>query len=110
MSQPIAVDFIRKVQADESLRADVIALGQDMDGLVALGAQHGYSFSAEDLQAAINASGYAGEGELSEDQLEAVAGGSRGAQYTNHSAWTGCASGHSGCNITDSVDNFDKSC
>jgi len=102
MSQQIAGEFIQKVQTDEALRAEIIALGQDMDGVVALGAQHGYSFSAADLQAAISSSGYASEGELSDEQLEAVAGG----RHTGVDTWTGCASGQSGCVITRSVNSM----
>jgi hypothetical protein len=39
---------------------------------------------------------------LSDAQLEAVAGGDGYTEYTVDSAWTGCASGQSGCTATAS--------
>jgi hypothetical protein len=37
---------------------------------------------------------------LSDAQLEAIAGGGGYTEYTTDSAWTGCASGQSGCTAT----------
>jgi predicted ribosomally synthesized peptide with nif11-like leader len=75
MSIETAQAFVRKVQSDEALRSEVIALGQDFDGLVQLAAKHGHSFSAEELKAAAQANGYNTGNTISEEDLKAVAGG-----------------------------------
>jgi predicted ribosomally synthesized peptide with nif11-like leader len=75
MSSQMAQEFIVKVQTDEALRSDVIALGQDLPGLVSLASKHGYTFTADDLKNAANAMGYATGKRISEDELSQVAGG-----------------------------------
>ena len=65
MSKESLEEFIQKVTDSEELQARI---GEeiDADALIALGAEHGCEFSAEDLAA---------DAELSDEQLEAVAGG-----------------------------------
>ena len=65
MSKENLDQFIQKVTDDGELQARI---GEeiDADALIALGAEHGCEFSAEDLAA---------DAELSDEQLEAVAGG-----------------------------------
>ena len=57
--------FVQKVTDDEQLQARV---GEEMDAdsLIALGAEHGFEFTAEDL---------AQNAELSDEELDSVAGG-----------------------------------
>ncbi|HIF56692.1 MAG TPA: Nif11-like leader peptide family natural product precursor, partial [Gemmatimonadetes bacterium] len=65
MSKESLEEFIQKVTDSEELQARI---GEEIDGdaLIALGAEHGCEFCAEDLAA---------DAELSDEQLEAVAGG-----------------------------------
>ena len=65
MSKESLEEFIQKVTDSEELQARI---GEeiDADALIALGAEHGCEFCAEDLAA---------DAELSDEQLEAVAGG-----------------------------------
>jgi len=53
MSQENAINFINKVQTDESLRLRVSALGQDLESLRKLAARYGFEFSAQDFQSSI---------------------------------------------------------
>src|SRR5579859_1866194 len=99
MSQQTATSFIQKVYADEALRNQVIALGQNTNGLLQLAASQGFTFSADDFQAAVRAAGYGGGEELSEAELANVAGGAG----TGDSQWTGCSSGQSGCITTNTL-------
>jgi predicted ribosomally synthesized peptide with nif11-like leader len=55
MSQQHAYEFIAKVQTDDSLRACVAALGQDLDALRKLAARCGFEFSVQDFQNSIKA-------------------------------------------------------
>ena len=65
MSKENLERFMAQVADSEELQARI---GEeiDADALIALGAEHGCEFSAEDLAA---------DAELSDEQLEAVAGG-----------------------------------
>ena len=65
MSKENLERFMTQVAESEELKARI---GEeiDADALIALGAEHGCEFSAEDLAA---------DAELSDEQLEAVAGG-----------------------------------
>jgi predicted ribosomally synthesized peptide with nif11-like leader len=96
MSQQHAHQFIQKVQVDEALRADVLALGSDMVGVAALAARHNFTFSATDLQAAMRSNASSGPMQLGEAELENIAGGSG----THGQGWTGCATGQAGCTVT----------
>jgi predicted ribosomally synthesized peptide with nif11-like leader len=65
MSKENLDQFIQKVTDSEELQARI---GEeiDIDSLIALGAEHGCEFSAEDLAADV---------ELSDEELDSVAGG-----------------------------------
>ena len=65
MSKENLDQFIQKVTDDEQLQARV---GEEMDAdsLIALGTEHGFEFTAEDLAANV---------ELSDEELDGVAGG-----------------------------------
>ena len=55
MSQETALQFISKVQTDETLRTRVSEIGQDLDALRRLAAYYGFEFSAQDFQNSIKA-------------------------------------------------------
>ncbi len=75
MSKEQAVAFGKKVNGDAALRAEVRELGRDVDGIVDLGAREGFTFTKEELHAAVK-DRMAREGEeLNEADLENVAGG-----------------------------------
>ena len=65
MSKGNLNDFIQKISKSEELQARV---GEEMDAdsLIALGAEHGCEFTADDLTAGA---------ELSDEELDGVAGG-----------------------------------
>jgi predicted ribosomally synthesized peptide with nif11-like leader len=65
MSKENLDQFIQKVTDDEELQAR-IGDEMDADSLIALGAEHGCEFTAEDLAA---------NAELSDEELDGVAGG-----------------------------------
>ena len=74
-------DQIAKLQNDaktnESLKKALVAAGGDLDKIVAVAKEHGYSFSKDELQAAMSdAKASAKPGKLSEKELEAATGGS----------------------------------
>jgi len=66
--------FCQIMSQDPSVAAKAKAAGTDADAIVQLGREHGCEFAREDVLAFAPGA----EGELSEDQLDAVAGG---AQY-----------------------------
>jgi predicted ribosomally synthesized peptide with nif11-like leader len=77
MSQETIQAFWKRVADDEGLRAELDGLLTSKQGvpaseIVALGAKHGLVFTSDELQATMT---LAAGGELSEEQLEAVAGG-----------------------------------
>ena len=65
MSKETLDQFIQKVTDDEQLQARI---GEeiDIDSLIALGTEHGFEFTAEDLGVNV---------ELSDEELDGVAGG-----------------------------------
>ena len=65
MSKENLDQFIQKVTDDEQLQAR-IGEEMDADSLIALGAEHGCEFTADDLAAGA---------ELSDEELDGVAGG-----------------------------------
>jgi len=65
MSKEALDQFIQKVTGSEKLQARIVE-EFDIDSLIALGAEHGCEFSAEDL---------AENAELSDEELDGVAGG-----------------------------------
>lgn len=77
MSQETIEAFWKRVADDDAVRAELDALLTSKEGvpaseIVALGARHGLAFTADELQVTMT---LAAGGELSEEQLEAVAGG-----------------------------------
>ena len=70
--------FIEKAKNDKDLMAKLDTLGAsgaEADKIVALAAEHGFSITAEDYQQAVEMAGTQKAGELAEEDLEAVAGG-----------------------------------
>ena len=65
MSKENLDQFVQKVTDSEELQAR-IGEEMDADSLIALGAEHGFEFTAEDLAADV---------ELSDEELDGVAGG-----------------------------------
>lgn len=75
MSQQNAENFMNLVRDRSELRQEIAALGQDMDQVIAVAGREGYSFSRADFEAALKERGYEVGIELSEQELEQVAGG-----------------------------------
>jgi len=96
MSKESLEEFIQKVTDSEELQARI---GEeiDADALIALGAEHGCEFCAEDL---------APDAELSDEQLEAVAGGLAGfAVISAYKGGEGSGGRFRFRNITDGTSN-----
>jgi predicted ribosomally synthesized peptide with nif11-like leader len=75
MSTSQAVEFIKRVDSDQSIQARVKALSPtDPAGLIMLGKALGYQFGAADFKAAAESLGRYG-GELSNQELDQIAGG-----------------------------------
>ncbi|MCL2010654.1 MAG: Nif11-like leader peptide family natural product precursor [Synergistaceae bacterium] len=71
--------FIEKAKNDKALMAkldELGASGAEADKIVALAAEHGFAITAEDYRLAEEQAGTRQSGELKEEELEAVAGGS----------------------------------
>jgi predicted ribosomally synthesized peptide with nif11-like leader len=77
-------EFMATVKNDVRLRDEVRKAGSP-DGLVQLGRKAGYRFTVQELMAATGAK--AGSGELSEKQLQGVAGGAEGDITAKQPAW-----------------------
>jgi len=60
-------------RTSEELRAALIGAGTDVDKIVAVAAEHGYSFTKQELEEALGSLG--GHGKLSEEDLSTVSGG-----------------------------------
>ena len=78
MSQKDAQSFLKRVEQDSALRQEVLkaAEARDVERLIAIGAQHNLRFTASELDEAANEQRFgAGTRELSDSQLEGVAGG-----------------------------------
>lgn len=71
----MSIDAIRlfgeAVREDPALLEKVKAVGSDIDGMVALARESGFSFTAEELRDSAGA----GQGELTEEQLQKLSGG-----------------------------------
>ena len=79
-------EFNKKISEDEALKARVEAIGDDMDAAVALAAEFGFTFTVDDLEA-LKPSSDLPQGELSEDQLDNVAGGATQNRYNSSRCW-----------------------
>ncbi|MCA1992636.1 MAG: Nif11-like leader peptide family RiPP precursor [Coleofasciculus sp. S288] len=81
MSIEAVADFTKRLTEDASLQEELRAAVGDKEGMEAsqavadLGSKHGYSFTAEEAQQVRDYVVANESGELSEEQLEAVAGG-----------------------------------
>ena len=74
MSKQNVLAFDLRIRGDKDLQSRVKALpANDADGLVRLGAEAGFKFSSSELLEVIGVSGSSGE--LSNEDLEQVAGG-----------------------------------
>ena len=75
MSTSQAVEFIKRVESDQSVQAKVKTLSPtDPVGLVMLGRELGFDFCVAEFKAAAESMGrFAGE--MSDEELERVAGG-----------------------------------
>lgn len=75
-------EFLAKVRSDEQLKSRFQKLWQagDLPGLKAMGEELGYHFTREDYDAAVHEdlNKLKDEGHLSDDDLQAVAGGASG--------------------------------
>ena len=78
--------FIEKIESDNELEAKIKALGEKAnqpDEIIALAAEYGFTVTTDDIEQLKNCAGCSGmngagkNGELSEEALEAVAGGGR---------------------------------
>jgi predicted ribosomally synthesized peptide with nif11-like leader len=77
MSKEVVRQFLAKANEDKDLLASVEKAGKDVNALVAAGAAAGYNFTAADVEAAVKDI-QSQVGELSENELETVAGGAGG--------------------------------
>ena len=77
MSEEQLKAFLEKVKADTSLQEKLKAAA-DSDAVLAIAKEAGFSISADDLKKA--------QSELSEEEIESIAGGCNVHQKTNHCA------------------------
>ena|SRR5258708_9583451 len=76
MSQENALTFIRQVNQDAGLQAKLRPLAaNDMTSLLKVAAETGFDFSADDYLAAMQAQSIVPTSELSDDDLNLIAGG-----------------------------------
>ena len=79
MSESVVIDFAEATRDDPELRARAVA-AKGLEGFVALAADSGYEFTVEDVIHFASALMGASE-ELSDEELDAVAGGGQGSVY-----------------------------
>ncbi len=77
MSLVKAMSFLNKAEDDDALREKLEALEGDSAAAVKLGAEHGFEFTAEEFDAAMDELYY---GDLSDDELEDSADGQGGSR------------------------------
>src|SRR5260221_8778446 len=76
MSQENVLNFVRKVSEDPGLLAKLRPLTEDdMTGLLKVAAEAGFDFNAEDYRVAMQANSIAPESDLSDNDLDVIAGG-----------------------------------
>ena len=79
MSQENVLRFIRKVSEDPGLLAKLSPLAEDdMTGLLKVAAEAGFDFSAEDYMVAMQAQSIVPASDLSDNDLDVIAGGGVG--------------------------------
>jgi len=92
MSIEALKEFTKTVVENEVHQEKAKKIGlNDIDGLIGFGKELGYEFSLEDLQALANETGSQSE-ELSEEDLEQVAGGAATTTLAAVAAFAGVAS------------------
>jgi predicted ribosomally synthesized peptide with nif11-like leader len=72
------VRFLERLRGDAALRSRIVRAGSPdarMDVLVTLAREQGFRFTAETARRALTRTRAANDGELTDEQLEAVAGG-----------------------------------
>lgn len=72
MSQAEIERFVNDLASNESLRETVVNASEGVESLVAIAQDHGYDINVDEARDYIQANT---QGELSDDQLDAVAGG-----------------------------------
>ena len=75
MSQQAALSFMSKANSDAALMQEVNALEGNLNGLIALAAKAGFDFSADDWTGTMADLQSRASRELSESDLDQVAGG-----------------------------------
>src|SRR5260370_1321170 len=76
MSQENALTFIHTVQQNSGLQAKLRSLAvDDMTGLLKVAAEAGFDFNAEDYVVAMQAQSIAPASDLSDNDLDVIAGG-----------------------------------
>ena len=76
MSQEMVLAFATKVKQDPALQAKLRPLAEDdMTGLLKIAAEAGFAFSAEDYMAFMQAQSIAPASDLSDNDLDVIAGG-----------------------------------
>ncbi len=79
MSQEMVLAFVTKVRQDPALLAKLRPLAaDDMTGLLRVAAEAGFDFSAEDYMVAMEAQSIAPANDLSDNDLDVMAGGGVG--------------------------------
>jgi predicted ribosomally synthesized peptide with nif11-like leader len=87
MSDTKVEEFLKKVEEDQALQSELakaLEAGNEREAVTALANSKGYDFSSDELWAGIQKrqaefSQHEAAGELSDEELEAVAGGDLGA-------------------------------
>src|SRR5260221_3695558 len=78
MSKQVVFSFISKVNGDVDWQQQVKGVDGNLGGLIGVAGKAGYSFTAEDWNGAIAELAAGASGELSETELDQVAGGGIG--------------------------------
>jgi predicted ribosomally synthesized peptide with nif11-like leader len=77
MSKDNAIAFVEKINTSPELLEEIHAITNDLNALVALGQREGFDFSAHELKNYLKETAKS-QGELSDAELEQVAGGGGG--------------------------------
>jgi predicted ribosomally synthesized peptide with nif11-like leader len=85
MSMEMALSFINKVNYDSTLQSKLAVIAGNVDGLIKVATEAGFNFSPDDWYEAATT---AFSPELSEDELELIAGGA-GQSGIPAASWVG---------------------
>src|SRR5258708_2898610 len=75
VSKVTAIHFIHKVGGDPALQQQIVAVEGNMAGLLGIAAKAGFNFTGEDWNSAVIELADSMMGELSDEELNNVAGG-----------------------------------